>query len=358
MFIVDAHLDLAYNALYHGRDIRRSVSKMRAAEGSGSARGVATVAIPELEKAGVGLVFATIFVPPANSPIGSYREEITYHNAAEAHNLGMVQLDYYHRLADEVESIRLVGDLEDLKQVVASHQAENQDEDGRRLLGIVPLIEGADPIREPEEAEVWYERGVRLVGLAWDDTRYAAGAWRGGGEGVSKAGYHLLEVMADLGFVLDLTHMSHQGVHEAIDRYEGRVVATHSNAQALVPGERHLSNEQIRRIGERDGVIGVVLFNAFLRAGYHKGDAKESVSLDQVVAHIDHICQLLGDANHVGIGSDLDGGFGAADIPAEMDNVADLPLIATRLLDYGYEQKDVANIMGENWLNLLRQVLP
>ena len=358
MFIVDAHLDLAYNAVYHGRDIRQPLRQIREGEARQNPRGIATVAIPELQEAGVGLVLATIFVPPANSPIGSYREEISYHDAAEAHSLGMAQLDYYHRLADEVESIRLVGDREDLKQVVASHQPENQDEAGRRLLGIVPLMEGADPIREPEEAEVWYERGVRLIGLAWDDTRYAAGAWRGGGEGLSQAGYHLLEVMADLGFILDLTHMSHKAIYEAIDRYEGTVVATHSNAQALVPGERHLSDEQIQRIGERDGVIGVVLFNAFLRAGYGKGDAKQSVTLAHVVAHVDHICQILGDANHVGIGSDLDGGFGAADIPAEMDSIADLPLIATRLLEYGYEQKDVANIMGGNWLNLLRRTLP
>lgn len=358
MFIVDAHLDLAYNALYYGRDSRRSLSEIRAAEGRGSPRGVATVAIPELRQAGVGLVFATIFVPPADSPIGSYREEITYHNAAEAHTLGMAQLDYYHRLADEDESICLVGDRNRLNQVIESHAPEKEAEDGRRLLGIVPLMEGADPIREPEEAELWYERGVRLVGLAWDDTRYAAGAWRGGSEGLSQAGYHLLEVMADLGFILDLTHMSEKAVHEAIDRYAGPVVATHSNARALVPGERHLSDEQIRRIGERDGLIGVVLFNAFLYAGYRKGDPKQSVSLDHVVAHIDHICQVLGDAHHTGIGSDLDGGFGAADIPAEMDSVADLPLIAARLLEYGYEQNDVANIMGGNWVSLLRRNLP
>lgn len=358
MFIVDAHLDLAYNALHYARDVRRPLHEIRAAEGAKSPRGIATVAIPELQKAGVGLVFATIFVPPANSPVGSHREEITYHNAAEAHDLGMAQLDYYHRLADEVEAVRLVGDSGTLKQVVESHQSENQNEGGPRPLGVVPLMEGADPIREPEEAEVWYERGVRLVGLAWDDTRYAAGAWRGSEDGLTKAGHHLLEIMADLGFILDLTHMNRKAVFEALDRYQGPVVATHSNAQALVPGERQLSNEQIQRIGERDGVIGVVLFNAFLRVGYRKGDPKEAVSLEHVVAHIDHICQVLGDAAHVGIGSDLDGGFGAADIPAEMDSIVDLPLLATRLLEYGYEQKDVANIMGGNWLNLLQRTLP
>ncbi|MDX1416952.1 MAG: membrane dipeptidase, partial [Candidatus Promineifilaceae bacterium] len=131
------------------------------------------------------------------------------------------------------------------------------------------------------------------------------------------------------------------------------VVASHSNARALVPGERQLSDDQIQLIGERDGVIGVVLYNKFLRAGYQKGDPKALVTLDHVLAHIDHICQTLGDARHVGLGSDFDGGVGAADIPAELDNSADLPKIADKLHEYGYEENDISGIMGHNWMRLL-----
>ncbi len=116
--------------------------------------------------------------------------------------------------------------------------------------------------------------------------------------------------MSDLRVILDLTHMSEQATYEALDRYEGPVVATHANARRLVPGERQLSDSQIRRLAERDGVIGVVLLNSFLRPGHKMGDPKEFVTLDNVLAHIDHVCQLLGDARHVGIGSDFDGGFG------------------------------------------------
>jgi membrane dipeptidase len=364
LLIVDAHLDLAYSALNYGRDPRRSVVEIRAAEEE-TRRGVATVAFPEMRKAGVGLVFATLFNTPATTPFEIFNEEAVYKTAEDAHRMGMVQLDYYHRLADEDKSLRLVTNLAALEELLDSHvtaastsASDEAEEDDQPLIGLVPLMEGADPIREPEEAELWYERGVRLIGLAWDDTAYCAGAWRDSRQGLTRAGYQLLDVMADLGFVLDLTHMSEVATLEALDRYEGVVVATHSNARALVPGERQLSDKQIQRLGERDGVIGVVLFNAFLRSGYRKGDDKALVTLDQVVAHIDHICQVIGDAGHVGLGSDLDGGFGAADIPIPMDSIADLPFIADGLLAAGYATEDIANIMGGNWIRILRQALP
>lgn len=348
MFIVDGHLDLAYNALNYGRNLTQPVSAIRAAEGSKPPNGIATVSVPTLQAAGVGLVFSTLFVLPAGNPLRYNAAEQVYRDADEAHRLAMAQLDYYHRLADAHEKVRLVGDLAALNEVVASFEAENG-----RLLGLVPLMEGADPVREPAELEMWYQRGLRLIGPAWDDTRYAAGAWRGSRHGLTKDGYRLLERMAEFGFILDLTHMSEKAALEALERYEGAVVATHSNARALVPGERHLNDTQIRLLGQRDGVIGVVLYNRFLRTGHGKGDPKEPVTLDHVVAHVDHICQLLGDARHVAIGSDFDGGFGAADIPAELDSVLDLPLLADKLRERGFAEADVTAVMGQNWLNVL-----
>ncbi|MFQ5398254.1 MAG: dipeptidase [Anaerolineae bacterium] len=352
MFIVDAHLDLAYNALNNGRDLRLPVPEIRQREGKKPASGLATVSLPDLRAAGVGLVFGSLFVMPAHAQEGALAGEIVYRDAAEAHRHALVQLDYYHRLADEEPYVRLVGSSRDLEAVVASHQPG-----GEPLLGILPLMEGADPIRRPEEVAFWYERGLRVIGLAWDDTRYASGAWRATRSGVSRGGLALLERMAELGMILDLTHLSEPGCYEALDRYEGPVAATHCNTRRIVPGQRQLPDPLIRALGERDGVIGVVLYNRFLRPHHMKGDAKELVTLDHVVAHIDHICQLLGDAGHVGIGSDFDGGFGAADIPAEMDGVKDLSLIAARLAERGYGPDDVANVMGGNWVRLLRRTL-
>ncbi|MEJ2746879.1 MAG: membrane dipeptidase [Anaerolineae bacterium] len=354
MFIVDAHLDLAYNALGYGRSPRHSLAHIRATEKRNRHRGQATVAFDAMQKGGIGLCFGTLFVSPASRKNPAFENDIIYHNAQEAHQLAMAQLDYYHRLSDEDERIRLVGTRADLEDVVANHAQVSEVD--KRLIGIVPLMEGADPIREPEEVEYWYERGLRLIGLAWDDTRYADGDWQAK-RGLTDDGRSLLEIMAEYNFVLDLTHMSDKAIFEALERYEGPIIASHSNGRALVPGDRHLTDDQIRLIGERGGVIGTVLFNKFLRAGQALGDPKHLVTLDHVVAHIDHVCQVLGSAAHVGIGSDLDGGFGREDIPAEMDNIADEHLIAAKLAERSYTETDIVNIMGGNWLNLLRRVL-
>jgi membrane dipeptidase len=352
MFIVDAHLDLAYNAIRNDRDLLRPVSEVRAAESDdGKTLGKAIVTFPELRKAGVGLVFATIFVEPANKRMSNIGENLVYSTAEEAHQQGQIQLDYYHALWDEVEYLRPVRSTEELESVVKSHVEGDEP-----LIGMVILMEGADPIRHPEEAEYWYERGLRVVGLAWDDTRYSAGAWRDGGS-LTADGQELLEIMAELGMILDLTHMGEEATFQALDRYEGRIIASHSNARSLVPGQRQLSDDQLLRLIERDGTVGIVMANAFLKKDFKRGDPKELVSLEHVVAHIDHICQLAGDALHVGLGTDFDGGFGVESVPSEFHEVTDLKLIAKALRNYGYSEADTKGIMGENWLRLLRASL-
>ena len=350
-FYIDAHLDLAYNALNNQRDLSQPVSEIRAKEGENPAAGIATVSIPELKESKVGLVFGTLFVSPASrNGKNDFDGPMSYRNEEEAHQHAMAQLDYYHRLVDNDPAVRLVTDSDGLHEVVQSWSGK-QD----KLLGIVPLMEGADPVRVPEELEMWYERGLRIIGPAWDDTRYASGAWRDSRFGLTRVGHHLLEVMGDLGFILDLTHMSEQASIEALERYEGPIVATHSNARRLVSGERQLSDDQIRLIGERDGVIGVVLYNRFLEANWYRGAPKEHVTLAHVVSHIDHICQVLGDSDHVGIGSDFDGGIGAADVPFEINTARDIVKIADALKHRGFEENDIEKIMGRNWLSLLQR---
>jgi membrane dipeptidase len=349
MFIVDAHQDLAYNALRYNRDLRLPLAELREHERTHPAEGVPTLTIPSLLEGRIGLLCSTLFSMPAQRNFFMpENKRLVYGNADEAYQVALAQLDYYQRLADEYEQIRLVRSAADLEEVVASHE----DGEGGPL-GIVLLMEGADPVRDPAELEEWYERGVRLIGPAWDDTRYAGGAWREGG-GFTREGSALMEGMADLGFILDITHLSDKAAFEALDRYEGHIVATHSNARALVPGMRHISDDLLRRLAERDGVVGVVIMNRFIKPGLARSDPKEAVTMADLVAHIDHVCQLLGDAAHVGIGSDLDGGFGRDDIPAEMDSVVDLQKLIPALQERGYSDADVAAIMGHNWLRKLR----
>jgi membrane dipeptidase len=356
MIIVDAHLDLAFNALRHGRDLLQPLGELRKIEEKTGAEsrklnGTAIVTLPALRKAGVKIVFGSLFVPPISRVASEPASRFFYRTKEEAFSLAMEQMDYYHRLADDLPYVRLVTDRSELKEVLDS------PDDGDQLLGIVPMMEGADSIREPSEAEMWYERGLRMIGLAWDDTGYSAGAWRGVG-GLTEDGRHLLELMADLGFILDLSHMSEQATYEALDSYDGRLVASHSNVRHLVPAQRQLSDRQIYRISERDGVIGIVLYNKFLKADHERGDPKEAVTINHVIAHIDHICQCVGSSLHVGLGSDFDGGFGVEDVPADIEDVSDLMLISDELADRGYELTDVENIMGGNWLRVLNETLP
>lgn len=353
MLIVDAHIDLAYSALRFNRDLRQPLHEIREREAKRKSNpaGVITVTIPQLIEGRVGLVFGTLFaMPEAENKAIPANRRLVYAGAQEAYAAAGEQLDYYWRLADEMEQLRVVGDRQTLEEVIASHDHEN----GMPLLGFVPLMEGADAVRDPRELEEWYERGLRLIGPAWQDTRYAHGV--GSSDGFTNDGLFLMEVMADLGFMLDVTHLSEKATFQAFERYEGQVVATHCNARTLVPGPRQLSDDQIRRLAERDGVVGVVFFNRFLKAGYTNTDPKESVTLQHVAAHIDHICQLLGDAAHVGIGSDMDGGFGLNHTPAEIDSSASLPQLGSVLAERGYSQQDIAAILGQNWIDLLRRV--
>lgn len=350
MFLIDGHLDLAYNALVNGRNLQQSLQQLRSKEKGRHPAGIATVTLPALKEAGVGILFGTVFALPADRR----SSEAGYHTQAQAQQMANAQLDYYHRLADEDETIRLVRTQSELAEVV------NGFEEGERpLLGIVPLLKGADPIQEPQALERWVERGVRMVGLAWDDTAYASGFRRGSRFGLTKTGHQLLEIMADFGLTADLSHLSEKASLELLDSYPGQLVATHSNARSLLsPDEQHLSDVQIQLIGERGGVIGISPYNPFVRRGHRHGEPKQLVTIEHVVAQIDHVCQVLGDADHVGLGSGLDGRFGAADLPMGIDSVVDLPAIGAALKQRGYGDVEVTAVMGQNWLRILKSSLP
>ncbi|MEA3338786.1 MAG: membrane dipeptidase [Chloroflexota bacterium] len=349
--LIDAHEDIAFNALNLNRDARRSALDTRRREENAAAPhrgGLCMVGLPEWLSGGVAVVFGTIFASPARS--GGSKPH-TYTTAEEACALGQAQLDYYHRLAGECEQVALIGNCAELDGVLTSWESETPQ------VGIVPLMEGADPIREPAELEQWFERGLRMVGLSWmTGSRYAGGNASPGT--LTDIGRDLLAAMADLGMVLDVSHLAEEAFFEAIDRFEGRIIASHANPRARAPGPRQLSDEMIRRLIERDSVIGIVLYNKFLRPGWTMGDPKEAVTLDDVVAAIDHVCQVAGDAAHVGVGSDFDGGFGAESAPAGLDTVADLPCIGPALNEAGYSEEEIAAVLGGNWLRLLQETLP
>jgi len=309
--------------------------------------------LPDWLAGGIAVVFGTLFVAPERKREGPWDIQ-TYRTPQEAHQRASAQLDYYYRLADDSPAIKIVQSRADLEAVLATW-AEGADPQ-KRQVGIVVLMEGADPIPEPKEAEAWFERGVRIFGLAWAATRYAGGTGEPGP--LTPEGRELLDVLADLGAIVDLSHAAEKSFFEALDRFEGIVVATHSNPRAFVPGDRQLSDAMIVRLAERDGVIGILPFNRMLRTGWKRGDNRAEVMVHDVAAAIDYVCQRVGDARHIGLGSDFDGGFGADQAPLEIDTVADLAKIGPALGEMGYSDADIAAIMGENWLRILRAGLP
>jgi len=216
-------------------------------------------------------------------------------------------------------------------------------------------MENADSIRDPDELAWWWERGLRVIGPAWHTNRYTGSTMTGGP--LTDLGRSLLDEMSRIGFVLDVTHMSDDSSREALERFEGTVVATHANARRTVERDRLLPDDVIEAIADRDGVVGVLPLNWALDADW-KAKGKDGVTLDALVDAIDDLRDITGDARHIAIGTDFDGGQGAESAPAELDTIADLPKLAGRLADRGYSQQEVDGIMSGNWLRVLRRALP
>lgn len=347
MIILDAHQDIAYNMQTAQRDYRTSALVHRRNEGQ-HATSAAMVGLPDSMLGRVALIFSTLFALP-QTKIG---QTTGYTDAQGAYQQALTQMDYYQRLADETDRIRLLREKSDLDAVLETWAEGTEMHE--RVQGLVVLMEGADPILEPKQFEEWYERGVRVVGPAWRATRYTAGTGAPGG--LTDLGRELLEILADFNVMLDLSHLAEDAVYEALDRYEGVIVATHTNPRKFRDSDRHFSDDMIRKTAERDGVMGIVLFNSFLSNTWKKGD--QLLPLSIVIDAIDHVCQVTGSAAHVGIGSDFDGGFGAEATPAGLDTVGDLLEIAKALHERGYDPADIDAIMSGNFLRKLRECLP
>lgn len=359
VLVVDAHQDLAWNMLSFGRDYNRSAAETRRLEHDSDIplyNGDTLLGWPDYQRGRVALVFGSLFAAPIRHKRGEWDTQV-YRTGAQAHDLYQAQLDAYHRLADDhPDRFHLIHTLGDLQSVL-DHWSNSGEEE--HPVGLVVLMEGAEGVRAPGELEEWWARGVRLVGPAWAGTRFCGGTGEPGP--LTVEGYALLDAMAGFGFTLDLSHMDEQAALQALDAYPGAIVATHSNAASLLKGvdsNRFLSDRLIQDLLGRDGIIGVVPYNRFLVWGWTPRDGRESVTLEHVVAQIDTICQMAGDARHVGLGSDFDGGFGVQYAPAGVDTIADLLKLAPLLAEKGYTEEDIAAVLGENWISLLRRTLP
>jgi membrane dipeptidase len=353
MFTVDAHLDLAMNAVLWNRDLKLSAHETRAietAEGmTEKGRCAGTVGLPDLRAGELGLVFATVI---ARKNHGQNSEiDFRTHDIAYAH--AQAQLALYHELErqGQMRMIRTASDL-------ARWKTEWDADPASAPIGYVLLMEGADPIVEPDRTGLWWEDGLRMVGLAhYGPSAYAFGTGSAGP--LTQKGRDLLKSMDEVGMIQDISHLTDESFYDSLDRFQGPIMASHSNCRALVPGDRQITDDMIRRIVERDGVIGAVMDAWMLQPNWERDvTTNENVTLSAVADHIDHVCQVAGNANHAAIGTDLDGGYGIEQCPNDLDTIADVQKIPNLLRARGFTDEDVAKVMHGNWLRLLKRALP
>ncbi|MES2426007.1 MAG: membrane dipeptidase [Bacteroidota bacterium] len=353
MFIIDAHLDLSMNALEWNRDLTQPLSAINEREvglTDKPDRAKAVVSLPQLRKGNIGLVVATQiarYVAPGNLLPG-------WHSPEQAWAQTQGQLAWYKAMEDAGEMIQ-INDLVTLDQHLKLWTDDNTDE--HKPIGYILSLEGADSIVTVGHLERAYQYGLRAVGPAhYGPGRYAQGTDATGFMGPK--GHELLKEMERLNIILDATHLCDDSFWEALDHFNGHVWASHNNCRALVNHNRQYSDDQIKALIERGAVIGAALDAWMMVPNWVRGESTPkgmNCNLAVMVDHIDHICQLSGDAFHVGIGSDLDGAFGREQCPYDLESISDLQKVTGLLKDRGYTPADIANIMHGNWIQFLRK---
>lgn len=333
MYIVDAHLDLAYNALLCKRDIRKPAAELPL-----SKTDIATVGLPDLRRGNVAFVCATIFASPK-----SFDGDAGYSTPDEAQVAGWEQLQYYLDLLKQREI-----------DLITSPDEVPTQPCGDGPLPCIILMEGADPLRTPDDLDMWFNAGLRIIGPAWKQTRYAGGTSMPGP--LTKLGRELIPKMDELGLIHDTSHLAEESFWEVMDLSTGPIFASHSNARAIVPTDRQLSDEMILALVKRGGVIGINFYDKFLLPPSEFRTRKASAK--DLHAHIDHITQLAGSPNYVGLGTDMDGGLGREQIPQEVTTSADLPKLADALRHLGYPDEAIAGILGQNFARFFKASLP
>jgi membrane dipeptidase len=353
MFTIDAHLDLSMNALEWNRDLSRPLSEINAREAGlqdKPDREKATVSLPELRKGNIGLVVATQigrYVAPDNPLPG-------WHSPAQAWAQTQGQLAWYEAMEDAREMIQ-IHDLAGLEKHV---KGWSDTEDGHHLpIGYILSLEGADSLITIGHLEKAYQKGLRALGPA----HYGPGRYANGTDSVGKLGpegHALLAEMERLNIILDATHLCDDAFWDALSHFNGHVWASHNNCRALVNHNRQYSDAQLKALIERDAVIGAALDAWMMVPSWERGISTPlamNCNLEVMIDHIDHICQLAGNADHVGIGSDLDGAFGREQCPYDLESIADLKKVPQLFLKRGYTAADVEKLMHGNWLRFLKK---
>ena len=352
MFILDAHLDLAMNALEWNRDLTWTVEDIRKSETGMTDkpdRERNTVSLYAMRKGNIGICVATqIANVKKNSNLPGWNSS----QQAWAQTQG--QLAWYKAMEDLGEMVQITN----AAQLNRHLELWENDVVSKKPIGYILSLEGADSIVNIDYLEKSYNLGLTAIGPAhYGPGTYAHGTDSVGGIGVK--GKELLKKIEELNLILDATHLCDVSFWETMKVYNGPVWASHNNCRKFVNHNRQYSDEQINELIRRDAVIGIALDAWMMVPNWVRGESTPEgmgVTLDQMIDNIDHICQLSGNAFHVGIGSDLDGAFGKEQSPDDLDTIADLQKIPLMLSKKGYTKIDIENIMSQNFIKFLKRV--
>jgi membrane dipeptidase len=355
----DAHLDLALNALNYNRDLFLTVEQLREVEKDFTdikCRGRCTLTFPELKRCKVGVCVATLLArsgPDAASRWGFKRGDIDYATQQIAYSHAFGSLGYYRLLEGEghIKFLHSRGEL-------AAHWAAWEADPANTPMGIILSMEGADPIVNPEQVHEWFDLGLRAVGPAhYGRSHYAYGTATDGP--LTPAGVQLLKEFMKVGMILDVTHLADQSFWEAMSIYDGPMLASHHNLRAIVPGDRQLTDDMVKELIKRNAVIGSAFDAWMMYPNWVRGQTKpEVVGLEAIIEHMDRVCQFAGNAKHVALGTDLDGGFGTEQTPRDLNTITDVHKLEEMLARRGYSAADIDGIFSGNWLRFFGSALP
>ena len=324
---IDGHLDLAYLAL-NGRDLTQPC---READD-------ACISLPDLRAGHVQTVLGTIYTEKnhLDDPCGYGSSD----DREGANAAGRAELEYY-KILEAKHEINIIKSVAELNQ---THHAD--------ILQVILLMEGADPIKSPENVQFWWDAGVRIVGLTWaTGSRYAGGNALPGP--LTEEGCELISALDEVGMIHDISHLADEAVDELLNISASSVIASHSNVRALmqIDNQRHLRDEHIHAIVQRGGMIGLNLYQRFLSQG-------NNATVQDAVQHVEYICNLVGSCAYIGLGSDADGGFGASSLPKELNHPAKWYNLLDELGRVGWTQEELEGFAYRNWQRVITESLP
>lgn len=333
---VDGHIDLAY-LQERGRDMTLPADQVK------DDQVPAAVTLRSLAEGKVRTVIGTIFVQHRNTVETDKGEKLgpwCFSSDDEAYLAAMRQLGIYRDWTQDQWVHLLTG----------GESGRPQSTFSRDQINLIILMEGAAGLRRAEDLQTFYAGGVRLISLTWKDGTRWAGGDNQHGVGISSEGRTLLKEIDRLGMIHDVSHLSEASFWTVLSETQRPKVATHSNCRVLLPGkqhpERHLSDEQIKALVNVGGIIGINLFTKFLNV------AQRAVITD-VITHIRHMTDITGRDDFLAIGSDMDGGFSADELPGDLTLPDHLPRLLDALSKAGYSDAMIKGFAEENWKHFL-----